>query len=150
MLYYKTNFPRLTRRLTDEASTGYLSNPEVPALMKAAIPNAKIIAILRNLVDRAYSHYHFARRQNAETSTTFEETMELEESRRKEYEEAISELKSIFCKRRSPDRDCPRYGVPVWHFSKKVAEELKTIHSWPRLAISTPKRLLIPGSRAAQ
>lgn len=74
--------------------------------MKAAIPNAKIIAILRNLVDRAYSHYHFARRQNAETSTTFEEAMGLEESWRKEYEEAISELKSIFCK-----RDVLRTGV---------------------------------------
>ena len=99
LLYYKTNFPILTKQLTGEASTGYLSSPEAPARMKAAIPNTKIIAILRNPVDRAYSHYHFARRQNVETSTTFEEALELEESRRKEYKEAISELKSVFCER---------------------------------------------------
>ncbi len=96
LLYYKINFPVLTKQLTGEASTGYLSSLEAPARMKVAIPNAKVIAILRNPVDRAYSHYHFAHGRNVETSTTFEKALELEESRRKEYVETVSELKFVF------------------------------------------------------
>ena len=96
LLYYKTNFPILIKQLTGEASTSYLSSSAAPARMKASIPDAKVIAILRNPIDRAYSHYHFACRQNAETSTTFEEALELEESRWKKSREATLELKSVF------------------------------------------------------
>ena len=97
--YYKSNFPITTKHLTGEASTGYFLNPEVPARMKVAIPDAKLIAILRNPVDRAYSHYHYARRQNRETSTTFEEALRLEGPRWKKIMEAAAELKSVFCER---------------------------------------------------
>lgn len=40
-----------------ESSTSYLCNPEAPGRIKKYIPNVKLIAILRNPVDRAYSNY---------------------------------------------------------------------------------------------
>ncbi len=40
-----------------EASASYLSDPEVPGRIKEAVPEARIIMILRDPVERAYSHY---------------------------------------------------------------------------------------------
>ena len=68
-LWYRSNFPTdLSRRrfykktgqnlLSGEASPDYLFHPEVPGRMKELLPDVKLIVILRNPVDRAYSHYH--------------------------------------------------------------------------------------------
>jgi len=40
-----------------EASVAYLRDPEAPKLIHNKIPNAKIIIILRDPIERAYSHY---------------------------------------------------------------------------------------------
>jgi len=40
-----------------EATTQYLRNPKVPKLIHEKSPNAKIIIILRNPIERAFSHY---------------------------------------------------------------------------------------------
>jgi len=40
-----------------EASPTYLWDPDVPKLIHEAVPNAKIIAILRDPIERAYSQY---------------------------------------------------------------------------------------------
>ena len=40
-----------------EATQTYLFMPDVPARIAAVVPDAKLIAILRNPVDRAYSHF---------------------------------------------------------------------------------------------
>lgn len=40
-----------------EASPSYLSDPESPRLIKKKCPNAKIIIILRDPVERCFSHY---------------------------------------------------------------------------------------------
>lgn len=40
-----------------EASTVYLSAPDAPELMLRHIPSARLIFVLRDPVDRAYSHY---------------------------------------------------------------------------------------------
>jgi hypothetical protein len=44
-------------QLVGEASPGYLHSPIAPARIHSYIPGAKLIASLRNPVDRAYSHY---------------------------------------------------------------------------------------------
>ena len=44
--------------LTGEATPLYLFNSQVPKRMFKIIPNVKIIIVLRNPIDRAYSHYH--------------------------------------------------------------------------------------------
>lgn len=40
-----------------DASTSYLWHPEVPRRISVTVPHAKIVIILRDPVDRAYSHY---------------------------------------------------------------------------------------------
>jgi hypothetical protein len=44
-------------RAVGEATPSYMSFEEVPARMAQVIPQARLIAILRDPVDRAYSHY---------------------------------------------------------------------------------------------
>ena len=44
-------------KLIGEVNPTYLDDPESPKLIKEKIPNAKIIILLRNPVDRAYSDY---------------------------------------------------------------------------------------------
>lgn len=57
-----------------KASPQYMSNPEIPARIKAVNPDAKIIAVLRNPVKRAFSHYRMAVRRGTE-SRTFEQAV---------------------------------------------------------------------------
>lgn len=54
-----------------EATPTYLSSPEAPARLAAVIPDAKLIAILRNPVDRAYSHYWHERHRKDRERRTF-------------------------------------------------------------------------------
>ena len=89
--WYRSNFPtNLSRRrhykktgqklLSGEASPSYLFYPRVSDRMRKNLPDAKLIVILRNPVDRTYSHYQHTLRQNDET-LSFEKAIELEEKR---------------------------------------------------------------------
>ena len=60
--WYRSHFPlsqTLTRslKLTGEASPEYFHNPEAPQNIYQLVPEAKLILLLRNPIDRAYSHY---------------------------------------------------------------------------------------------
>ena len=90
-LWYRSNFPtNLSRHyfckktgqklLSGEASPTYLFYPTVPSRMKEILPDVKLIVILRNPVDRAYSHYHHVVRKNNEP-LSFEKAIELEKER---------------------------------------------------------------------
>ena len=60
------------RTITGEASPSYLFDPQVPERMARIVPNARLIALLRNPVDRAYSHYQMEVRR-AKEERSFEE-----------------------------------------------------------------------------
>ena len=45
------------RTITGEAAPKSLFDPQVPERMARIVPEARLIALLRNPVDRAYSHY---------------------------------------------------------------------------------------------
>jgi hypothetical protein len=53
--WYRACFP--FRGFTGESSPSYLAHPEVPSRIASALPDVKLIAIVRNPVDRAYSAY---------------------------------------------------------------------------------------------
>ena len=56
--WYKAHFAKATtQRALGEATPTYMAFEEAPERMAAAVPEARLIAILRNPVDRAYSHY---------------------------------------------------------------------------------------------
>ena len=58
--WYRAHFrKRGDERLCFEASPHSLFHPLAPGRVAAAVPNAKLIALLRNPTDRAHSHYQF-------------------------------------------------------------------------------------------
>ena len=64
-----------------EATTWYLQSEKAPFTIKRHIPNAKLIVILRNPVDRAYSAFMHATRDNREPLQDFKEAFNLESIR---------------------------------------------------------------------
>jgi hypothetical protein len=53
--------------ITGEASPAYLSHPAAPERTARIVPGAKLIAVLRNPVDRAIAAYHYTVKVRAET-----------------------------------------------------------------------------------
>lgn len=90
MSYYRSFFPfEIRKRLrklrgikfvTGEASTSYMIAPYTAIRVHKHLPNIKIIAILRNPIERAYSNYCHEVRQGVETFS-FEEAIEKEKYR---------------------------------------------------------------------
>ncbi len=81
--HYRSMFPMRRRgRLTGDASANYLAHP-LPVAERAheMTPDAKLIVMMRDPMDRAYSHYHMKRRRGVETEPTFERALELEAQR---------------------------------------------------------------------
>ena len=99
--WYKSYFPLKTQKyfqeknlecksLTIDATERYLDHPHAANRIKEVTPNAKFIILLRNPIDRAYSHYAMIKnRSNSgfEEKLSFEEAIN-EESKRidKEYD----------------------------------------------------------------
>ena len=64
-----------------EASPSYIYTPSACQSIQQSIPDAKLIAILRNPVDRAYSNYMRCVRNNHEPITDFAEALRQEPAR---------------------------------------------------------------------
>ena len=84
--WYRSYFPLRMRNsrkyITGEASPYYLFHPHAARRASTVVPHAKLIVLLRNPVDRAYSHYqHQVKRGKGEgrETLTFEEAIEAEE-----------------------------------------------------------------------
>ena len=81
MDWYLAHFPmRGEFPVVGEASPYYLFHPSVPSRVKAAVPAARFIALLRNPIDRAYSQYHHKLKRGLE-SLSFGEALDREEER---------------------------------------------------------------------
>ncbi len=89
--WYRSHFPTAVRRrlatrsggggvVAGEASPYYLFHPHAPARAARFIPRARLIVLLRNPVDRAYSHYSDRVRHGVET-LSFEEAIDREPER---------------------------------------------------------------------
>lgn len=64
--------------ITGEASPYYLFHPLVPKRVAAHLPDIRLIAVLRNPIERAYSHYQHEVGRGAEKAS-FEEALAREE-----------------------------------------------------------------------
>jgi hypothetical protein len=89
--WYRAQFPtraykyyvegmRHHRFLTGEASPYYLFHPHAPRRISAALPHVKLVALLRNPVDRAYSQHWLEVKGRYET-LSFEEAIHCEQDR---------------------------------------------------------------------
>jgi hypothetical protein len=97
--WYRAFFPtaasrRLARLRGDDLVSGeatpyYLFHPAVPSRVAETLPDARLIVLLRNPVDRAYSHYQKMRRMGFEW-LPFEEALAVEEKRLAGEEERLA------------------------------------------------------------
>lgn len=76
--WYRAHFPSFSYRtyveqirkqnlVTGEATPYYIFHPAAPKRISEVVPEVKLIALLRNPVDRAYSHYQYEVRRGRET-----------------------------------------------------------------------------------
>jgi hypothetical protein len=83
--WYRAHFPHRWvvrgESISGEASPYYLDHPLAAARCFELLPRARIIFLLRDPVDRAYSHYHHAVAKGFESLTTFEAALEAEPAR---------------------------------------------------------------------
>ena len=90
--WYRTRFPTVVEKyytrhikkqdlITGEASPYYLFHPQAPSRVAKTLPAVKLIVLLRNPIDRAYSQYQHQTRQKGVEPLTFEEGLDCEEKR---------------------------------------------------------------------
>src|SRR5439155_25683479 len=89
--WYKSNFPTIISKwyktflhkqkfVSGEATPYYLFHPLAASRVHQFLPDVKLIVLLRNPVNRAYSHYNHEIRKGTE-SLSFEEALEKEPAR---------------------------------------------------------------------
>ena len=86
--HFPTRFKMKPGMVTGEATPYYIFHPTAPNRIAKVLPKATLIAILRNPVDRAYSHYNHMVRVGREP-LPFEEAIEHEVERLSGEEEKI-------------------------------------------------------------
>jgi hypothetical protein len=82
--WYRSCFPLATasnaRKLCGEATPMYMFSPHAPQRIAKLLPQVKIIVLLRNPINRAYSHYHQIKQLHREP-LSFEDALTAEPSR---------------------------------------------------------------------
>lgn len=70
-----------TGAICGEASPLYLYAPEAPANIRQQAPDAKMIAVLRNPIEQAWSHFMYATKLRIEDERDFTRALRLEDQR---------------------------------------------------------------------
>jgi Sulfotransferase domain len=89
--WYRGNFPNRARtrgKLTGEASPSYVFHPLAPRRVQELVPDARLIVLVRNPVDRALSQYNHEVALGREP-LPFEEALDAEEERLRGVEERM-------------------------------------------------------------
>jgi hypothetical protein len=69
-LWYRAHFPiRRSGMISGDATPSYMFFTEAPARIARHVPRARLITLLRNPVDRAFSHYHHLVQRGGECRT---------------------------------------------------------------------------------
>jgi Sulfotransferase domain len=129
--WYRGNFPNRVRargKLVGEASPSYIFHPLGPERAKALVPEARLVALVRNPVDRALSHYHHEVALGREP-LPFEDALDAEEDRLGGEEERLAADPSYFSR--------------AWwsHAYKSRGRYAKQLERW--LAVFPREQLLI-------
>jgi len=102
--WYKANFPKIPKEsnkntcknqiITGESSPYCLFNPLSPIRVSETLPGVKLIVLLRNPIERAYSDY----KQNDEENLSFENAIKQEKKRLHDIHEILKEQAKILAK----------------------------------------------------
>lgn len=94
-----------------DATTNYLDHPLAAQRIKQLVPEARVIILLRDPVERAFSHYKMAVRNGLE-SLSFAEALEKENARIQEGENHVHN----YCRQRLGYRTRGQYAelLPPW------------------------------------
>lgn len=76
--------------ITGEASPDYILHPLVPRRIKEILSTVKLLILLRNPIDRSYSHYQHDKRRGIDPAKTFEEVISDDDNRLKIMEKKFS------------------------------------------------------------
>jgi Sulfotransferase domain len=130
--WYRGHFPARSRgRVVGEASPGYLFHPLAPQRVAETVPDAKLIALLRDPVDRALSHYHHEVALGREP-LSFEDAVAAEPERTRGEEERLA---------REPGHWSPAWWDHTYLARGRYAEQLER---W--LAVFPREQLLVLAS----
>ncbi len=89
--WYRGNFPLRRGRIVGEASPSYVFHPLAPQRVADLVPDARLIVLLRNPVDRAYSQYQHEVELGREP-LSFEDALAAEDERlRGEVDRMVAE-----------------------------------------------------------
>jgi hypothetical protein len=129
--WYRGNFPNLARtraKLVGEASPSYVFHPLAPQRVQEVVPEARLIVLVRNPVDRALSQYNHEVALGREP-LPFEEALDAEEERLRGEQE-----------RMAAD---PRYFSREWwsHTYKARGRYAEQLERW--LAVFPREQLLV-------
>lgn len=95
--WYKAHFPLQSEKyLTGEASPDYLFHPETPQRVKALNSNMKLILLMRDPIERAYSAYQMNKRMGIDPRATFEDAVQFELEHQEEFKEVYNYEKHNF------------------------------------------------------
>ena len=117
------------RKAVGDASTLYLGNPDAARRIRETVPDAKIVVVLRNPVDRAYSAYNYMRRNGKEPVESFEDAIALEGERMAGgFAPALHYLsRGFYAKQlRAWYELFPRDQIKVCLFEEVITEPLRT------------------------
>lgn len=78
--HFASTFARRGSKIAGEATAHYLFDPRAPERAHALVPDARIVVLLRDPVERAFSHHRERTRQGVET-LSFEEALAAEPGR---------------------------------------------------------------------
>ncbi|UCD13389.1 MAG: sulfotransferase domain-containing protein [Thermoplasmatales archaeon] len=126
------DFKSKKKTILGEASPTYMYFEEVPERIKTLLPNVKLIFILRNPVDRAYSHYWHAINLGYE-HLCFEEAIKKEEERLSHGD--------LFQRQHYSYRDMGKYIVQLKRFRKYFPKEQMLIILTENLK-DTPEKVM--------
>ena len=77
--FYRSHFPIKRKNLiTCDSTSSYFVHPLIPARVHKLLPSAKLIVVLRNPVERAYSEFHYTVTLGSELTENFEDVIKSE------------------------------------------------------------------------
>ena len=144
--YFETWFRNApTGSVAGEKSANYLENSHLPERIYKHLPDVKLIFILRDPIERAFSNYLFSRMNGFETED-FETAIKLEESRKRSlpanlrYTQPFSYFsRGLYAKHLVPFFEkFPRNNILCLRFEDMVAApelETRRVHSFLGLTV---------------